>query len=434
MPHKSLGRSLAREDAPIARAVGQRIREERHRAGLTQQQLADDRYTKAYISALENGLAKPSLAALTFIAGRLGRTAAYFLREGEASWSRVEADLHLASGDWERAVDDYTTLLETETQAVSRAELERALAEALVRLDRPDEAIPVAARSAAAFEAAGRSADGAISRYWEAAAQSQLENDAAADSILQALLDAARGGLAVEPELEARVLVALARIAGRGPERKKAVAYLAGARAVLERFDPRRRASYLASLAIGCRDRGDTEAALRLANQAVARLRELEADRDVALLEHEIALSQLAAGATRRARRHAATADAIVTRLGDDRTRAEVLETRARVELAGGDAVAAVRLAEQAASLADESANRKVAISARLTLGRARRASGDTNGATAAFAAAVTLARRHDRLPELRRVLTEWAELRSELGDAAGASTLSREALDLARA
>ena len=39
---------------------------------MTQQQLAEGRYTKAYISALEQGHAKPSMAALDFIAGRLG--------------------------------------------------------------------------------------------------------------------------------------------------------------------------------------------------------------------------------------------------------------------------------------------------------------------------------------------------------------------------
>lgn len=434
MPHKSLGRSLAREDAPIARAVGQKIRVERLQAKLTQQQLADGRYTKAYISALENGLAKPSLAALTFIAGKLGLSAAYFLREGEPAWTRVEADLHLASGDWSKAVDGYTTLLDAETQPVRRAELERGLAEALVRLERSEDAIRRGASAAVAFDAAGMSADAAIARYWVAAAQYQLDNDAEARSILQALLDAVRGGLAVDPEFEARILIALATIGGRGLEPKKAVAYLAEARAVLERFDDRRRATYLTSLAIGYRERGDTEAALRLANQAVARFRELEADREVAILENELALNQLAAGATRRARQHAAAADAIVARLGDERTRAHVLDTRAQVELAAGEAAEAATLAEQASALADASGNRKAAISARLTLGRARRALGESDAATLALEAAAKLARKQDRLPQLRDVLTEWADLRSSLGDAAGAYKLSREALDLARA
>ena len=48
------------------------IRRARLAAGLTQQQLAAGRYTKAYVSALENGHSKPSMAALSFLAERLG--------------------------------------------------------------------------------------------------------------------------------------------------------------------------------------------------------------------------------------------------------------------------------------------------------------------------------------------------------------------------
>src|SRR3954470_3300723 len=195
MPSKSRGRSLAREDVGVARAVGERIRVERLRAKLTQQELADPRYTKAYISALENGLAKPSLAALTFIAGKLGLAPSAFLIDGQPAWSRLEADLALASGDWSRAADAYTAPLDGEAQPVVRAEISLGLAEALHRLDRADEAMRAASAAAAAFEGEGRTVDVARARYWIAASHYQLENDAEARSILRALLDQARAGL-----------------------------------------------------------------------------------------------------------------------------------------------------------------------------------------------------------------------------------------------
>ena len=50
-------------DRGIAQRIGRRIRSARTSAGLTQSQLAGDRYTKAYVSALENALVKPSMAA-----------------------------------------------------------------------------------------------------------------------------------------------------------------------------------------------------------------------------------------------------------------------------------------------------------------------------------------------------------------------------------
>ncbi len=144
VPHKSLGRSLARLDRGIAVEVGARIKVARLAAGLTQARLADGRYTKAYISALENGLSKPSLAALTFIARRLSLPVTHFLEGATPAWSRLEADLRLASGDWSVAADAYRELLESESHPTRRAELERGLAEALYRLDQHAESLRVA--------------------------------------------------------------------------------------------------------------------------------------------------------------------------------------------------------------------------------------------------------------------------------------------------
>ena len=305
MPHKSLGRSLAREDAPIARAVGQRIREARREARLTQQQLADGRYTKAYISALENGLAKPSLAALSFIATKLGLAPASFLREDDPAWRRAEADLALVAGDLERALDGYTALLATETRPLRRAELERAIAEALVRLGRPAEAAVAAARSVEAFDAEGAPADAATSRYWLAAAHTQLDRDAEAAAILGDVLGLVRSEVAVDPLLEPRILLSLAGISGRQLRPRRARRLIREAHATLGESDARRRATRLASLAVGFRERGETGAALRLGYQAVGLLRDLELRRELATIQDQLGPRPVA---TRR--RGPATSDA----------------------------------------------------------------------------------------------------------------------------
>ena len=93
--------------------VGPSLRAARHRAGLTQRQLAGDRYTAAYISALEVGLVRPSWAALTYLSGRLGLPVHDLVRESRPGWDRLSADLHLAAGDWETAADRYSQLLES---------------------------------------------------------------------------------------------------------------------------------------------------------------------------------------------------------------------------------------------------------------------------------------------------------------------------------
>src|SRR5919202_4005334 len=97
-------RRVVVDDRPLARSIGQRLRQARLAAGLTQQELAGDRYTKAYISALENGIAKPSMAALNYLAPRLGTTPSEILSAPSVAWTRLESALALASGNWSDAL------------------------------------------------------------------------------------------------------------------------------------------------------------------------------------------------------------------------------------------------------------------------------------------------------------------------------------------
>ena len=58
--------------SPMVADVGARIRSLRTAKGLTQAQLAEPQYTKAYISMLESGRTRASMKALEHIAGALG--------------------------------------------------------------------------------------------------------------------------------------------------------------------------------------------------------------------------------------------------------------------------------------------------------------------------------------------------------------------------
>ena len=137
--------------AELAKRIGSRIREARLRAGLTQQQLAGDRYTKAYISALETGIARPSMVALSYLSERLHLSASHFLDTQSPAWSRLETDLRLAGGEWQAAAEGYEQLLSTPADEQTRAELLRGRAEALARLDRGKEAVAAAAEAVRLF-------------------------------------------------------------------------------------------------------------------------------------------------------------------------------------------------------------------------------------------------------------------------------------------
>ena len=69
---------------PSPSAIGERVRQLRIARGLTQTELGLDRFSKEYISQIERGRARPGLAALDWLADRLG-TPRRFLETGLSS-------------------------------------------------------------------------------------------------------------------------------------------------------------------------------------------------------------------------------------------------------------------------------------------------------------------------------------------------------------
>jgi transcriptional regulator with XRE-family HTH domain len=418
-----------RDDTPRELDFGGRLRAARLRAGLTQTALAGDRYTKGYLSALENGLSRPSVAALDFLARRLGLGPADLLGGSPDRWARVEADLRLAAGDWQAALDAYDLLLDGELARDRRATIQLGRAEALARLDRPTECVAAAAEAATTFLDARQDAEAAMARYWQASGLYRLENSDEARSLLRAVLEVTRSGAAVEPDLEVRALIGLAMVDSREGKPARALSYLEEARARVDRLDGRRRAGFLESLAISYRESGDYEAAATLATQAIAWFRQAEDELEVAMLDNELALTLLALGALERARGHAAAAHARMAALGNETRLANVIETEAQVALASDDLDAAGRLATDALAAADATGNRKAGISALMTRGRVARRRGDRPAAVAALEAAVDSARTHGRSAQLRDALVELSEVVAESGDTVRAYQLVREAL-----
>jgi tetratricopeptide (TPR) repeat protein len=425
-------KSIARptqEDADLARRIGARIREARMRAGMTQQQLAGDRYTKAYVSALETGIARPSMVALNFLSERLHLAPSHFLDIAHPEWTRLQADLQLAAGEWQEAADGYAQLLELAADDLSRAEMQRGRAEALARMGRGKEAVTAAAEAVRIFSDAQREADVALARYWLAYGLYLSDNEADAGSILRALLERVRNGLVVEPDFEMRLLIALASVESRNGEHSRSLAYLEAARGLADDLDDRRRATFLFSLAVNYREVGDVEAAIRVGTQAMALYRAAGAIAESANIENDLALAYLAAGNHARAAELAAVAQQQAQRNGDDRLLAAILDTQAQVALAAGSRDEALDLARRAREVGRESGNQLAELAAALTEARAHAEAGDRGAAEATYAEAAALARTGQSVARLRHVLREWAGLRAQIGDHRGAYELTNEAL-----
>jgi tetratricopeptide (TPR) repeat protein len=422
----------AEADRPLARRIGIRLRKERLRAGLTQAKLAEGRYTKAYVSALENGLVKPSMAALNYLAARLGVPVTTLLADEGNLWLRLEADVRLASGDWAEAASMYRALLDSAPDGSgSRAEILRGLAEALCRLDRGSDAIAPASEAGAIFTRLRRPADAALAMYWQAGGHYYAENSHEARALLTDIMRQVREGLDVEPDFPLRVLVLLSMVESRDDEPSQALAYLEEARVASLDLDDRRRATYLFSLAVAYRELADYEGALRTARESLALFRAAQADFETASIDNELALVHLKLGQIEKAREYAADARRHFEALRDHRWLAHVLDTQGQVELASGNPSLARDLAVQASTFARDAENSKAQLSSMLTLGRAEKALGSPEQAAKVMSQAAELARRLDRPRQLEDILVEWSDVLAQLGDLRGAYERSREAATL---
>ena len=418
------------DNSHVARRVGERIRLARTRMALTQRQLAHGRYTAAYISALERGLAKPSMAALTFLSERLGVAVPDLVAEERPTVGRLEADLLLAAGKAQEALDRYDSLLDAagEDRRI-RAELLRGRAEALCRLGRGHEAIGPAAEAAQLFDGLASPADAAMARYWLAGAHYQEDNPAEARGILQELLAADRAGLTVAPDFRFRLLAALGNAEAWDGETERALTYMQEARSLADHITLRQRAAFLSGMALQYRHIGDFERSIRVGHESLALYRAADAEREEAAIEINMGLAFIQVGNLERAGEHLARAREIASRYEDRRIESEVAEAEAQLALERGDESMARDRAHAALDAAGQGGSYLAGVGAHLTLARIGRRHGERAAAEAEYETASTLLREHRAHTRTRDVLAEWADYRTEVGDLAGANELYAAAL-----
>lgn len=414
------------DESALAQRIGRRLRDARVRRGISQRRLAGDRFTGQYVSMLERGAVKPSMAALNYLVERLGVSARDILDPPTQMWSRVEADLYLATGRVAEAVDLYGELAAEAPSSTARAEALLGLAEALCRLDRGGDAVAPAAEAAELFQSADRNIDAAWGTYWLASAQYQSDNANEARALLDGLLQRVRGGLEVEPGFKLRLLTAIASVTGWTGDHQGALSYLEEGKQLIDGLDTRARAAYLYSLAQNYKNAGDLEAAQTTGMRSLALHAELGSELEVGVLYNHLGLTFLRLGNLARAREYAEKAAETTERLNDRRAAAWVRETKAEIALEAGDHGSAMELADEVSASPDASAETR--LSALVTAARAHRAAGASSDAKQRYASAAELAR-GSSASRRRQVLAEYAEFASSTGDDKLALDLYRDAL-----
>ena len=406
-----------------------RLRAARLRAGLTQSELAGERYSKTYISALEHGTTRASMTALEYLSERLGLAPATLLGGDPAGWTRLAADVHLAAGEWQLAVDGYRDLLPATSDPGVRADLLLGLAEALCRLDTGLEAVTAAGEAVELFRRQRRRSEAAVAMYWLASGHYLSDSLREARSLLEQVRAEIQAGVEVEPDLPARCLIALAAVEYREGHGERALSLLQQARGLTNDLDDRRRATYLFALAASFRQLGDFEAAINLGRQSIGLYRAVRAEHEAASMSNELALTYLKIGNLSEASRFADEAHQALGAMHEDRLLAHVIETEAQIALASGDIDAAEARASEAIECAARLGNQKALISAHLTRARARAVGTDPTRAKADFERALEVAASAGASGRRREILTAWAATEASLGHHENAYRLADQAL-----
>src|SRR2546427_13163650 len=109
--------TTGRTAAPSGLRVGERLRQLRVASGLTQSELAGERFSKEYVSQIERGKTRPTRETVEWLAARLGVDPG-FLANGVSTDERARAEAILARAealaerrDFPAAIDEYTNAL-----------------------------------------------------------------------------------------------------------------------------------------------------------------------------------------------------------------------------------------------------------------------------------------------------------------------------------
>ncbi len=205
-----------RVPAPVSdslRRLGERLRKARIEAGLSQAQLGDPHFTRAYVSALELGKIRPAMKSLDFLAAKLGKSVAHFVDDEEKERRRRERELALiranqliAQGAAREAIDELSSIPLDGLPAADRLSVKRTLGRAHVEAGQPSTAAAILTDAIRGYEAIGDEEQTVRTRAQLGGALIGLMSYAEAEEHLQAALRSTASGVVRDPLFRVHVL------------------------------------------------------------------------------------------------------------------------------------------------------------------------------------------------------------------------------------
>ena len=415
--------------------VGARIRSLRTARGLTQAQLAEPLYTKAYISMLESGRTRASMKALEHIAGVLGVTPADLLGGNPTpdapQYSLIEARRLLETGNAKDALAILETLDEGLQPADQMVRL-RYLAAAYNALNQAKMAFPVLERAQRMAELLDDTAEQVRVKSVLAATYYRTYAYAEAVELYKECVKACDDGTLNDPPFLFRRLVDLATMLSNQRQPKQALPYYERAIELSEQFGDRRSVALMyAGMAKAHHEVGDVELAIRYNQRSLQAYEDLGLMDQVACTLDNVALLYAEYGNRERARDCLARGAQIATEIGRDGTLASIRVSEAEVmaKTAPDDALELAQNAHRFAKKADQP---DAQLRALVLIGELRMSS-NAASARRSFNEAATLA--EERLPHrLPMIYERWSRAAEGGGDGEEALRLARRALEVVRA
>ena len=415
--------------------VGARIRSLRTARGLTQAQLAEPQYTKAYISMLESGRTRASMKALEHIAGRLGVQPSDLLG-GSPSPARPQFDLIEArrlveQGDATGAIPMLEALDEGLTPSDQLVRL-RYLAIAYNVANQPKEAFPLLERAQRMAELLGDAEEQIRIKAALSAAYARTYAYEDAIRLLRECVHACDEGVVIDPTFHFRRLSDLAVMLTNQRRPKEAMPIFERAIEMADQFSDRRSLGMMyAGLAKAHHLQGDVELAIRNNQRSLQVYEELSALDGVACTLDNIAVQYAEYGNRERARESLARGAKIAEEIKRDTTLASIKTTEAEIE-AKVDADKGMILAQEALKFAKKVDQIDALIRSMVLIGELKMR---TNGTAARklFQEARQLA--EERAPHLLRMIFDrWSHAAEASGDSEEALRLARRALESVKA
>ncbi len=415
--------------------VGARIRSLRTARGLTQAQLAEPQYTKAYISMLESGRTRASMKALEHIAGRLGVQPSDLLGGSPSpaapQYDLIEARRLVEQGMGRDAVPLLEALDEGLTPSDQLVRL-RYLAIAYNQTGEAKQAFPVIERAQRMAELLGD--DEEQLRVKAVLAASYAKTYAYDDSIrlLREVLKGCEDGLISDPTFHFRRLAELGVMLTNQRKPKEAMPIYERAIALADQFSDRRSLGAMyAGLARAHHLQGDVELAIRYNQRSLQVYEELSALDLVACTLDNIAVQYAEYGSRERAHESLARGARLAEETRRDGTLASIRTTEAEIT-AKGEPEKAMELAHVALKFARKVDQIDAQIRSLVLIGELKMTSSGTAGRKS-FQDARQLA--EDRAPHLLRMIFDrWSHAAEGSGDSEEALRLARRALESVQA